>query len=92
MKYSIGQKKRSRLQGHRKRRRTLEVSRSAMDNKLGLIEYKALRQYQSMGDMLDEFKIYGYRAGIENMLHESPCRTSKNGHNWLTVEPDSVDN
>jgi hypothetical protein len=63
-----------------------------MNKKLGLIEYKALRQYQSMGDMLDEFKVYGYRAGIENMLYNDSCCTSQNGHNWLTIELDSADN
>jgi hypothetical protein len=62
-----------------------------MNKKLGLIEYKALRQYQSMGDMLDEFKVYGYRAGIENMLNSDSCCASQNGHNWLTIEPESTD-
>ena len=62
MKYSTGQKKRSRLQGHRKRRRTFEVAGKKGDHMLSWMEYKTVRQYQSMGDMLDEFKMYGYSS------------------------------
>ncbi len=51
------------------------------------MEYKTVRQYQSMGEMLDEFKVYGYRNGVENMV-QNGCRSEReNGYGWLTEDP-----
>ena len=50
-------------------------------------EYKTMRQYQSMGDLLDELKIYGFQAAVENMLEGNRVFESDNGYRWLTVEP-----
>jgi hypothetical protein len=34
-------------------------------------EYKTIRQYQSLGDVLDEFRIYGFSAGMEHILEKN---------------------
>ncbi|GMR05276.1 MAG: hypothetical protein BMS9Abin24_076 [Thermodesulfobacteriota bacterium] len=87
MKYSTGQKKKSRLQGHRKRRRTFEVAKEKGECRLSWMEYKTVRQYQAMGDMLDEFKVYGFKGGVENMAHSTNNPKKENGYGWLTKEP-----
>lgn len=51
------------------------------------MEYKTVRQYQSMGDMLDEFKVYGYKGGVENMVQSTNNLKKENGYGWLTREP-----
>ncbi|MFQ5736605.1 MAG: hypothetical protein ACE5GY_07050 [Thermodesulfobacteriota bacterium] len=56
-------------------------------SKLSWMEYKTVRQYQAMGDMLDEFKVYGYRSGIENMVQDPAGVKKDNGYSWLTKEP-----
>ena len=86
MRYSTGLKKRSHLQGHRKRRKTPEVPGEKEGFGLSWIEYKTLRQYQSMGDMLDELRIYGFQAGVENLITRNRVFDTENGHNWLTVD------
>ncbi|MBI5344779.1 MAG: hypothetical protein HZB83_05505 [Deltaproteobacteria bacterium] len=83
MRYSTGLKKRSRLQGHRKRRRGLNVFKSEAGNSLGRVEYKALRQYRSMGDMLDEFRTYGFRAGKENLMEKAH---RDHDPDWMTFD------
>ncbi len=88
MKYSTGLKKRSRLQGHRKRRRIFEVQKPA-DSGIRWTEYKTLRQYPAVGSILDEFKTYGYRAGVENLLGKDNSSAGC-GHDWLTEEHDIV--
>ena len=35
------------------------------------MEYKTLRQYPSMGDMLDQMRQYGYRGGIESIVERN---------------------
>ncbi len=35
--------------------------------------------------MLDRFKVYGYRAGVEDMINGSGLDTD-NGHGWLTED------
>ena len=35
------------------------------------MEYKTMRQYPSMGDMLDQMRQYGYRGGIESMMEKN---------------------
>jgi len=62
--------------------------REDQEVKLSWIEYKTLRQYQSMGDMLDEFRIYGFSAGVENLIERNWVFDNENGHRWLTVEPE----
>jgi hypothetical protein len=32
------------------------------------MEYKTMRQYPSMGDMLDQMRQYGYRGAIESII------------------------
>ena len=39
--------------------------------------------------MLEEFRIYGYSAGVQNMLGKDSCSTGY-GHDWLTEEHDTV--
>lgn len=39
--------------------------------------------------MLDEFKTYGYRAGVENLLGKDKSPAGY-GHDWLTEEHDIV--
>ncbi len=51
------------------------------------VEYKALKQYQTFGDMLDEFKTYGFSAGFDNMTRPGTRLPVNNGHVWLTEEP-----
>jgi len=46
-----------------------------------------MRQYQSIGEVLDEFRAFGYRTGVENILSNNGRKgKGGNGHNWLTVE------
>ncbi|GMR04637.1 MAG: hypothetical protein BMS9Abin23_0539 [Thermodesulfobacteriota bacterium] len=91
MKCFTGQKKKSPLQGHRRRRRKIRVSAPEKKDALSWIEYKTLRQYQSMGDILDELRIYGFQAGVENIIERNRVFESENGHNWLTSEPGQKD-
>jgi len=92
MPYFTGPKKRSRLQGHRKRRRIFEIPVSRRQGgegrteKVDWIEYKTIRQYQSMGDVLNECKTYGFGAGIESMIHTERTSSLENGHSWLTED------
>lgn len=39
-----------------------------------------------MGDILDELRIYGFQAGLENILERNRVFESENGYNWLTSE------
>lgn len=55
--------------------------------KLNWVEYKILRQYRSMGEVLDEFKAYGFSEGMDNILSGDMFNSAGNGHAWLTVEP-----
>lgn len=49
-------------------------------------EYKTIRQYQSLGDMLDEFRTYGFQAGLEHLLEKNALFERENGHYWLTSD------
>jgi hypothetical protein len=43
-----------------------------------------------MGDLLDEFRAYGYQGGMETVgvIAENDERfTTRNGHRWLTKDP-----
>ncbi len=84
MKYSTGPKKRSRLQGHRRRRRVIAIVDPPSKQKISRTDYKAIRQYHSMGEMLDEFRVYGFSAGVESLIAQDPAASSGNGHAWLT--------
>ncbi len=53
---------------------------------IGRIEYKALRQYQSMGDMLEQFRTYGYRDGLESIFERDMYDDNENGYAWLTQD------
>jgi len=63
------------------------VVRKKVEAKLSWMEYKTVRQYQSMGDMLDEFKVYGFKGGVENMAQSGNNSKKENGYGWLTREP-----
>jgi hypothetical protein len=55
--------------------------------KLSWTDYKAVRQYQAMGDLLDECKVYGLKAAVEvstESVERSNAPTLRNGHMWLT--------
>ena len=88
MKYSTERKKRLRLQGHRKRRRVFEVKKT-VESGIRWTEYKTLRQYPAVGSMLEEFRTYGYRAGVQNLVDKDNTSTGY-GHDWLTEEHDTV--
>lgn len=50
-------------------------------------DYKTMRQYRSMGEVLDELKAFGFRTGVENILNKKGGkREGSNGHSWLTAE------
>ena len=98
MRYSTGRKRRSRLQGHRKRRRTFSLSGAEPPLPCGeregvrgsfpsFVEYKTLRQYPAFGDTLDEFKVYGFSAGFDNIIRSASRQLDGNGHSWLTEDP-----
>ncbi len=79
-----------RLQGHRKRRRAPEVKELAPEANLSWTEYKVVRQYQSLGDLLDECKVYGTKGAVEILSEEYVDEFSetsmRNGHRWLTKD------
>ncbi len=50
------------------------------------LEYKTIRQYQSMGDMLEQFRIYGYRDGLDSMFERYLSDDNVNGYSWLTQD------
>ncbi len=74
-----------RLQGHRKRRRVPEISGTSSVKKLDWLEYKTIRQYQTMGDLLEDLRSYG---SCTVKPSSGSSGTGKNGHNWLTQDPD----
>jgi len=49
-------------------------------------EYKTIKQYQSMGQTLDELRVYGYKAGRDAILNRVCDSGDSNGYGWLTVE------
>lgn len=93
MQYLIKQKKKSRRQGHRKRNKIVEVAlpgeKEGDEAKyLDWSEYKAIRQYQTMGDILDELRVHGYENLTEEFYSkEVEGNSTRNGHMWLTMEP-----
>jgi hypothetical protein len=58
-----------------------------MDRGLSWTEYKTVRQYHAMGYLLDEFRLYGFRGGVENIRLNSGNFAAENGHGWLTNDP-----
>ncbi len=75
-----------RLQGHRKRRRVPEVTGTAKVRKLNWLEYKTIRQYQTMGDILEDLRFYG--SSRCRRLDEGVFSSTRNGHIWLTEDPE----
>lgn len=80
MKYSTERKGRSRLQGHRKRRKALEVVVREEGTKIDWLEYKTLRQYQTMSDLLT--------GNNETAVSDKNGKTGSfvNGCDWLTKD------
>jgi len=56
------------------------------DNKMDWLEYKTMRQYQSMGDLLGEMKVYGFGGGVESMIERKALWATENGYGWLTED------
>ncbi|VAW37829.1 hypothetical protein MNBD_DELTA02-740 [hydrothermal vent metagenome] len=85
MKYSTERKKRSRLRGHRKRRRIPDGKSSGSGAvKIDWTEYKALRQYRSLGEVLDGVRAYGFDGFKE--LDVTMESLGGNGHRWVTED------
>lgn len=63
-----------------------EVGPPEAKTKVDWTEYKTVRQYHSLGDMLDECRVYGFREGVESMVNQERGKC-ENGHNWLTEDP-----
>ena len=84
MRYFTGQRGKSRLQGHRKRRRVPKISPlGKAEVKIDLLEYKTIRQYQTMADVVERLKDggpYGFESGL---AFDS---AAGNGYDWLTKE------
>lgn len=75
-----------RLQGHRKRRRKLKACEPFQaPAAVSWMEYKTMRQYPSMGDMLDQMRQYGYRGGIESII-ETGWGPGEEGLQEFTVQ------
>ena len=84
MRYFTGQRGKSRLQGHRKRRRVPKVSpRAKAEAKIDWMEYKTIRQYQTTADVLERLKNRSPRGfDVGSAFGDA----SGNGHGWLTKE------
>ncbi len=51
-------------------------------------DYKTIRQYQTMGDVLDDLRVHGYENLTEHFYgSEKEENNTRNGHMWLTMEP-----
>ena len=89
MKYSTGRKKRSRLQGHRKRRKSPGPGLEEQNAKLSWTEYKTIRQYQTMGDILDILMTVGFDGIVEEQVEifKDHKQSTSNGYFWLTRDP-----
>ncbi len=83
MNSSIGRKKR-----FRKRRRGLtHYPEEDMELLHELwTEYKAIRQYQCLGDLLEELRLHGTSEGVRRYVQERSLNT-RNGHHWITKDP-----
>ena len=84
MRYFTGQRGKSRLQGHRKRRRVPKVSpRGKAEAKIDWMEYKTIRQYQTTADVLERLKNRSPRGfDVGSAFGDA----SGNGHGWVTTE------
>jgi hypothetical protein len=89
MKYSTGRKGRSKLQGHRKRRRSPALSLEESNAKLSWTEYKTIRQYQTMGEILDSLMMVGYHGTTDDhsLIFQDHKHSTSNGYFWLTRDP-----
>ncbi|MEE9615265.1 MAG: hypothetical protein V3W31_10025 [Thermodesulfobacteriota bacterium] len=57
------------------------------NGKIGWTEYKTVKQYQTMGDLLDEIRAYGSN-GAKLIIEEGErAPAMRNGHRWLTKDP-----
>lgn len=68
-----------------------EALKRGAGSSVSLIEYRTMKQYRPLGDALDEFKTYGFRAGVENIISSATAPSQASGHNWLTAEFDAKD-
>lgn len=50
------------------------------------MEYKTMRQYPSMGDMLDQMRQYGYRGGIESIIERGWIAGEDSLHDYTVEE------
>ena len=83
MSSSIGQKKK-----FRKRRRGLTHSPEEDIELLQKLwtEYKTVKQYQCLGDLLEELRLHGTGEGVRRYVYERSLNI-RNGHHWLTKDP-----
>ncbi len=51
-------------------------------------EYKTMRQYQTMGCVLEEMRTYGYSGAIETLISNGSMAVEENGHDWISREQD----
>jgi hypothetical protein len=89
MKYSTGRKGRSKLQGHRKRTKSPALTNEDSGEQISWTEYKAIRQYQTMGDILEIIMTFGFQGSGNDysMMFLDNKHTTSNGYFWLTRDP-----
>lgn len=51
-------------------------------------EYKTMRQYQTIGCVLEEMRTYGYGAAIETLVSGGFDAGEENGHDWISRDQD----
>lgn len=51
-------------------------------------EYKTMRQYQTMGCVLEEMRTYGYSGAIETLISNGSMAAEENGYDWISREQD----
>ncbi|MEK6759997.1 MAG: hypothetical protein AABY51_09520 [Deltaproteobacteria bacterium] len=51
-------------------------------------EYKTMRQYQTIGCVLEEMRTYGYGGAIETLISNGLIANEENGHDWINRDQD----
>jgi hypothetical protein len=67
----------------------VEVSPEAPGKGLSWVEYKTIRQYQTMGDILEMLRSFGHDGMVDDysLIFTDQERTTSNGYFWLTRDP-----
>ena len=58
------------------------------DNAGDWTEYKTMRQYQTIGGVLEEMRTYGYSGAIEMLISNGNIAGEENGHDWISRDQD----